>query len=132
MTKKEKGKKKTDPPQPEASPSVKPPVEKSRCMIIRSSFEECKGCKWNLGDEWLNPTASHCSDNKLHVQEEVTKIEERMLEQKEVIKALKLKSELQINAITQNYEQRLDRLREQIGEFRKATIAKARLTMNSA
>ena len=32
------------------------------------------------------------------------------------IKALKIKSEMQINAITHNYEQRLDKLRQAIGK----------------
>ena len=40
----------------------------------------------------------------------------KMQAQKEEIKALKIQSEKQIHAITQNYEQRLDKLREAIGK----------------
>ena len=45
----------------------------------------------------------------------MTEMEKKMLQQREEIKDLRIKSELQINAITVNYEQRLDKLREAIG-----------------
>ena len=45
----------------------------------------------------------------------MTEMEKKMLQQREEIKDLRMKSELQINAITVNYEQRLDKLRAAIG-----------------
>lgn len=109
-----------------------PPNEQPVCPEVKAEEPWIEVTKKDKGKK-KNESAKEVNDKKMipsllqkpmvereiHEGKQETEMAIKMQAQNEEIKALKIQSEKQIHAITQNYEQRLDKLREAIVHLQK-------------